>query len=131
MGDHPNVERMRKGYDAFGRGDLDFLRNEMFADDIVFHVTGNNPMAGDYKGIDEVFGFFGQLMERSGGTFALQIHDILANDEHGIGLVHVTGEREGKRLDHNSAHVFHLRNGKITENWTMVEDSRPFDDFWS
>ena len=130
MADHPNVERMRKGYDAFGRGDMDYLRNEMFADDVVFHVTGDNPLAGDYKGIDEVFGFFGRLMEMSGGTFSLEVHDVLANDEHGVGLVRTRAEREGKRIDINASHVFHLRDGKITENWTLVEDSRPFDDFW-
>jgi ketosteroid isomerase-like protein len=131
MADHPNVERMRKGYDAFGRGDMDYLRNEMFADDVVFHVAGDNPLAGEYKGMDEVFGFFGRLMQESGGTFSLEIHDVLANDEHGIGLVHVTAEREGRRLDQNAAHVFHLRDGKITESWSMVEDSRAGDEFWS
>ena len=131
MADHPNVERMRKGYDAFGRGDLDYLRGEMFAEDVVFHVTGDNPLAGEYKGVDEVFGFFGRLMQESGGTFSLEIHDVLANDEHGVGLVRVTAEREGRRLDQNAAHVFHLRDGKVTENWTMPEDSGAVDEFWS
>jgi ketosteroid isomerase-like protein len=131
MADHPNVETMRKGYDAFGRGDLEYLRNELFAEDIVFHVSGDSPLAGDYKGIDEVFGFFGKIMQESGGTFSLDVHDMLANDEHGVALVRATAEREGRQLDQNAVHVFHIRDGKVTENWTMPENTRIADEFWS
>src|SRR3954465_12706209 len=60
MADHPNLELMKKGYDAFSKGDLESLK-DLFAEDIIWHVPGNNPIAGDYKGQDEVFGFFMRL----------------------------------------------------------------------
>ena len=95
---HPNEDLVRRGYKAFGTGDIATL-SELFADDIVWHAGGRSPITGDYKGKDEVFGFFAQLAERAGGTFRIDIHDVLANDEHVVALVMATGEREGKTLN--------------------------------
>jgi ketosteroid isomerase-like protein len=39
---------------AFGRGDLAALRDQFFADNIVWHVAGTGPLAGDYAGADRV-----------------------------------------------------------------------------
>ena len=132
MADHPNVDRLRRGYAAFAGGDLDTLRNEIFAEDVVFHVTGNNPLAGDYKGIDEVFGFFGRLVQETGGTLKIELHDALANDEHAVGLVRISGERNGKSLAQNVVHVYHANpDGKVTEQWSFPENSAAVDEFWS
>lgn len=62
MADHPNVALIRKLYEAFGPGDMETV-NEVFGDDIGWHVTGRNLVAGDYRGKDEVFRFFGKLAE--------------------------------------------------------------------
>lgn len=132
MAEHPNVERTRQGYAAFASGDLDKLRNDHFAPDVVFHVGGHSPLTGEYKGIDEVFGFFGKLAEMTGGSFKLDVHDILANDEHVVALVRNTGERNGKRISQNVVHVFHVNpEGKFTENWGFPEDQQGADEFWS
>ena len=54
---------------------------ELFDPNIVFHVPGRSQIAGDYRGIDETFGFFGKLVELSGGTFKIERHTVLADDE--------------------------------------------------
>lgn len=131
MAEHPNVQRLREGYDAFSRGDLDALR-ELLAPDVVWHAGGNNSLTGDYKGLDEVFGFFGRIFQETGGSFKNEIHDLLANDEHGVALVHSTAERNGKRLKQNVTHVFHINDeGKPTEFWGFSEDQKALDEFWS
>jgi len=48
--------------------------------DIVWHMAGTSQLAGDYRGHQQVVGFFGRIMELSGGTFRLDIHDVLAVD---------------------------------------------------
>lgn len=130
MADHPNVALVRKGYDAFKSGDMDTLR-ELFADDIVWHSGGDNPLSGEYKGQDEVFELFGRFLELTGGTVDMQIHDVVANDEHAVALLHVTAEREGKRLDQNEVHVLHVRDGKVTEFWGFEEDQAAANAFLS
>ncbi|HEV2070264.1 MAG TPA: nuclear transport factor 2 family protein [Acidimicrobiales bacterium] len=129
---HPNVDLLRKGYDAFGNGDLDTIRNEVFSRDMVLHVAGRSPLSGDYQGVDRVFEFFGKLFELSGGTFALELHDAVANDHHAIGLSSVSAQRDGKTLDGaKGVEIYHVQDGRVTEAWFTTEDDYSFDEFWS
>lgn len=127
---HPNEELLRKGYDAFGKGDMDTIR-ELFADDIVWHAPGKSPLAGDHKGVDAVLENFGKVFEMTGGTFRLEIHDILANDEHAVVLVRAQGERDGKKLDDRGVQVWHIKDGKATEQWLHSGDQYTSDEFFS
>jgi hypothetical protein len=127
---HPNEELLRKGYDAFSKGDMGTLR-DLFDPNIKWHIPGRSPIAGDYNGVDEVFGFFAQIAERSGGSFNIEIHDVLVNDTHGVVLVAARGERNGKRLNDRNVHVWHIQNGKTTEFWGHSSDQYAVDEFWS
>jgi uncharacterized protein len=126
---HPNEDLFRKGYELFLGGDLTALM-DLMADDVVWHVGGDNPLSGDYRGKDEVMGLFGQFFERSGGTLRIEIHDVLANDEHGVALTRTTAERDGKSIDTRSAHIVHFSDGKVVESWQFSEDTGAMDTFW-
>lgn len=128
---HPNEDLVREGFAAFGRGDIDALRDQYFAGDIRWHVPGRSPVAGDYDGVAQVVEFFGRLFELSGGTLRLELHDVLANDEHAAALYTVHAEREGRRLEDNTVNTFHMRDGKVTEVWTHTTDLYAIDEFWS
>jgi uncharacterized protein len=78
-----------------------------------------------------VIEFFGRLFELSGGTLRLELHDVLANDEHAAALYTVRAEREGRRLEDNTVNTFHMRDGKVTEVWTHPTDLYAIDEFWS
>jgi ketosteroid isomerase-like protein len=125
---HPNEALTRKGYEAFGAGDLDTLR-ELFDPNVVWHLAGRGPLAGDYRGVDEVFGVFAKTVELTGGTFNLEVHDVLANDEHAVALVVARGQRDGKSLEDRQAHVLHVKDGKVTEFWGHAWDQYAVDDF--
>ena len=130
MADHPNLEAAQTAYAAFGAGDMATL-SDLFADDIVWHSAGDNILSGDYVGKDAVFGLFAQLVQETGGSFKNDIHDILANDDHGVALVSSTANRGGKTLDSRAVHVFHMDNGKLVEFWNFPEDPAQVDEFWS
>lgn len=130
MGEHANVALLRKGYEAYTTGDLNVL-NELFADDIVWHVAGRSAISGDYKGRDQVFGFFGKLMELSDGTAKIEVHDILADDEHAVAIVTGTATRNGTTFTGNDVHVFHVRGGQVVEFWDSPLDQYAADEFWS
>jgi ketosteroid isomerase-like protein len=125
-----DIALLRKGYDAFAAGDLDTIRG-LFDDNIVWHIGGRSPLAGDYKGVDEVFGFFAKLAELAGGTFKVELHDVLSNGEHTVALARNTGEREGRRLDDNNVAVYHVTDGKVTEAWFHPGDAYATDEFFS
>ena len=129
MSEHPNVELLRKGYAAYSTGDMDTI-TELFDENILWHVAGRSPISGDYKGRDAVFGFFGKLMELSNGTSAVEVHDILANDEHGVALVTGTATRNGQSFTGQDVHTFHMRGGKVVEFWDSPLDQYESDEFW-
>ena len=81
MPDHPNAALLRKGYEAFARGDIAAL-TDMFAEDMVWHLSGDNLISGEHKGRDAVFAVFAKTMELTGGTFKIDLHDIVANVYH-------------------------------------------------
>jgi uncharacterized protein len=127
---HSNEDLVRRGYDAFAKGDVDTLR-KVFAADVVFHQAGRSPLAGDYHGIDQVLGFFQQLSERSNGTFRVTLHDVLADHEHAVGLHTAEAERKGRHLRSRVALVLHVRHDRITEAWAHGYDLYTDDAFWA
>jgi uncharacterized protein len=128
--EHPNVEQARRGYAAFATGDMATLA-ELMAPDVVWHVRGVGPLSGDYRGREQVFGFFGRLAEETGGTFRLDVHDILANDEHTAVLCTLTASRGNKSVEVPVVNVSHNRDGLITEFWAATTDPQANIDFWA
>ena len=125
-----NLELIQSGYEAFGKGDIPAVL-AAFSPDIAWHVPGRSMISGDYRGHDEVVGFFGKLQELSGGTFQLEIHDFLASDDHVVALVEGTAERNGRSHTFRGAHVWHVGGGKATEFWGTSLDQYADDQFWS
>jgi ketosteroid isomerase-like protein len=99
--------------------------------DIVWHAPGRSQLAGDHQGVDTVLGFFAKTMELTGGNFRVEVHDILANDEHAVGLHTAHAEREGRTLQDNNTLVFHVRDGKVTEVWQYWADQYAADELFA
>src|SRR5438105_88574 len=130
MAEHPNAEVVRRGYSAFANADMEGIQN-LFADDVVWHVGGRSPLTGDYRGKEAVLGFLGDLVSQTEGTYRSEVHDVMASDTHAAALVRETAERQGKKLDQNSVHLYHVANGKVTEGWFYPSDPYADDEFWS
>lgn len=127
---HRNEELLRTGYEAFGRGDLETVK-EVFSEDIVFHVPGRGLISGEHRGRDSVFGFFAKGQQLSGGSLQIELHDVAATDEHAIALQTNRAERNGKTLDARVVGVYHVREGKATEAWFLTDSQDENDEFWS
>jgi ketosteroid isomerase-like protein len=123
---HPNEDLLRRGYAAFGTGDLDTVFS-LFDNDMVWHNGGSNQLTGDYRGHQAIMGMFGKLLEVTGGTLRLDIHDILANDTHGTVLVTAHAERDGQPMAVREVNIWHVADGKATEFWVFPEDSAELD----
>lgn len=78
-----------------------------------------------------MLGFFGRLADESSGTFRLDVHDILANDEHTVVLATLSATRRGKSIEVPVANVTHNRDGQVTEFWSAVTDPKAALDFWA
>lgn len=118
---HPNEDLIRSTYAAFAAGDLQAV-GESLADDIVWHSLGHSRLSRDYTAHDDVFGLFGRLFEETGGTFRIELNDVLANDEIAVALTTNHAERLGRTLVYDEAAVFRVADGKIAEAWLYVDD---------
>lgn len=130
MAEHANVTLFKKGYEAFSTGDMDTLRG-LFSHDVVWHQPGKNPLSGDHKGVDSVLGLFMKLAQETDGTFKVEPHDFLGNDEHVVVLATVTGTRKGKHVHDRYAQIAHVRGGKATEVWVFQEHQDLLDAFFA
>ncbi len=130
MAEHPNVEVFRQVYGAFTSGDMGRL-TELIAPDVIWHVPGTNLISGEYPSREAIFGCFTKIFELSAGSYRPELHDILANDDHTVALLHATARQGDKTLDQDYAFVFHVRDGQIAETWEAWTEGPAWNEFWS
>ena len=128
---HSNEEIVRQGYKAFGEGDMDTLRS-LFAPDAVHSATGNNPLSGEYKGVDDILAYYGKLFELSDGTFAAELKSTKAEGDDTVVATHRDkARRGGKTLDQDETLTFTISGGKFTRLVENHSDPAAYDGFWS
>jgi ketosteroid isomerase-like protein len=131
MSENPNVAIARESYDALAKGDLDYIRDRLLADEVVFHVPGRGPLVGDYRGKDEVVRYLTQYSDLAGSAVRLEPQEFLSGEDHVAALVHARGERDGRVLDDRGVHLFRISNGKISERWSYPQDLYSTDAFFA
>jgi ketosteroid isomerase-like protein len=94
-----NIDLLKRGYKAFTTGDMDTLRSEIFQPDVLWHQPGDNPTAGDYRGVEQVIALFGNLLQRTDGTFKPWLNHYAAGDGlvMGVGAARPACPREPRR----------------------------------
>jgi uncharacterized protein len=129
VAEHPNAELVRKGYDAFIAGDMEWM-NEHLDENVVWHNPGNNALSGDYRGREQVLALFARTVQHFLPEF--DVHDVVANDDHAVALLTL----KARRLDNDATYegrgvqIFHIdANGRALETWTFSEDQAAFDQF--
>jgi|SRR5205085_2536130 len=124
--EHSNAAAYRRTADAFRARDSETLA-QLIADDVIWHVPGDSPLAGDIGGIEELFRWFERLHQVTKGTFGLREHDVLANDDHVVALSDMSSERAGRRISVNVVSVMHFRDGRQLERWFHPSDPAAWD----
>ena len=124
-----NLELVRRAYAAQAAGDLDSYL-AMLTDDFVLHIPGRSQIAGEYRGREAMRGHFAEVARLSGGTFRTSVHDVTSSDEHVMALVEARAERDGIVVDLPRIHVWHVRDGALSELWLHPVDQDAFDAYW-
>jgi uncharacterized protein len=126
VSEHPNAVVVRAAFDAFDAGDLDAV-GRAFTDDVVWHVPGMNRFAGRFEGREAVLERLGRMRE-AGVQTRLEVHDVVANDEHAVALVHLhVANAGGQRYDQQQVQVWHMRDSRCHEYWAMNQDQAVLD----
>ena len=112
MSAQEDAELVRRGYEAFIAGDMVWL-NEHLHEHVVWHAPGTNLLSGDHKGREDVLAFFARSVQVALPEF--QIHDIVASDDHVVGLCTIAWRRNDNQstFEDHVAQVFHLDGGRV------------------
>jgi hypothetical protein len=127
---HPNEELLRREYEARAARD-DRALVQILAEDVVWHVPGRNAIAGEYRGIDRVMEYVQRRRELANGTLEITVHDVLADDEHGLVIATGRATRGGSAFEWRAHGLYRFRHGSIAECWVLPEDQYEFDRIWS
>ena len=99
MSEHPHATLVRRALEGLRSGDFSDLA-ELAAPDLVWHFPGHSgQLAGTHRGLDQVVAFLAQVVDLSGGTFELDLIDVVANDRRAIAVFRGRAHRGGRQLD--------------------------------
>jgi ketosteroid isomerase-like protein len=132
MADHPMIRLLTAGHIRYGDLSLERLRLGI-ADDVVWYTPGNHPLSGKIEGIEGVFEWLRQSAEVTNGTFRVEMHRILADDEWAAVISTYRGERKGMVLEMPGVQTFrrNMDTNKIVEARIWVYDDVFVNKFWS
>ncbi|HXK23127.1 MAG TPA: nuclear transport factor 2 family protein [Myxococcota bacterium] len=118
-----------RAWQAVSSGDVSALET-IYNDDIVWHVSGRGPRAGDHRGREAVLGYLASVGEAA-ERFEASLEDVLVGDERLAFLMRATGRREGRTLDATYIILVRLENGRLAEVWSTAFDQHAVDAFWA
>jgi ketosteroid isomerase-like protein len=129
--DDKYMTMVRKGFIAFNSGDVDTLRS-ILAHDVVQHVPGTSHLAGAYKGIDAVLGYYGKLAELTGGQFRADLIDVFGDGLGHVTAMHqITATRDGVTRVTRGAILFTFLGERATDLLEMHSDLPGDDAFFA
>ena len=117
MSEPENLKMIQEGYAAFLRGDVPRVLDDL-ADDVVWHspygAGSHVPASGERHGKAAVADWFKVLAETSTFT-TYDVRDYLAGGDKVVALGHIAfTAMNGAKYDSDFAHIFTIKNGKIT-----------------
>jgi len=127
VSEHPNATLIRRMNDAMMSGDMSAAAG-FLADDVEWHEIGR----------DEPIRGLAALAERYQGAEPpdwqitnVEVHDVVANDEHAIGLGTNTATRGGRTFTYRTAEIYHVKDGKVTARWAFSDDTAAINEFFA
>lgn len=125
--EHPNAVTMRRAFEAFGRGDLESVRQSL-ADDCTWTQPGSTPISGVYRGWDEISSMFLRLFELTGGTHRNTLLDVLAGDSRAVAVYDATSTVDGRTATHRNVLVNEVdTSGRATTCTNLPYDLEAFE----
>lgn len=102
------AEILKTAYDDFAQGDVPAVMKRLAAN-VTWRIPGDHLVSRDYTGHDEVLGFLQRLGELSGGTFSVDVHEILDSGAGTVvALTTINAERDGQRGSLETVQVWHF-----------------------
>jgi ketosteroid isomerase-like protein len=121
-------ELMRRYIDLARAGDWE-RAFRFFADDVVIHIPGRSPLAGEVRGREAVRRYIEAARALSEGhNVEVEPIDMLASEERVAVLVRERFHRPGGDVEIRRANVYRIEDEHIVEVWIFEHDQYAVDE---
>jgi len=125
-----NLETIRRVLAAFAAGDIETIQS-ILSPDAEVRFPPNAIFKGHYRGIAEIFEFFGQFARETNGTGRIALEELAASNNLVFALVNEIAERKGKSINAREVFVYTLDDGHIVALNAYHSDHSALENFWS
>jgi ketosteroid isomerase-like protein len=95
------------------------------ADDVVWWEIGSPEPVRGRDAVMERFSFVSDF------DVSMDLHDVVANDDHLIALLDVAATRGDETFNYRTAEIMHLNaDGEVSERWAFSDDTRAIIEFF-
>ena len=126
---HPNAVLLSSVYAHFSEGNFQAVLDAC-SDSMTFQIAGKSKLAGKYTKDTFLTNFVVKMKELSGGSYKLEVHDILASDLHAAVLASSKLTTHGKTVELRTVHVWRFDHGKPIAWYEYPRDLYQFDAAW-
>ncbi len=124
------AELHRRQGEMYAGGPLEPVA-ELLAEEIVWHVPGRSPIAGDHRGVEAVLAYFAKRRELAGATMEMHPGEVLAEEEAVVQLVDGTARVDGEEARWRTVGVYRVEAGLVREVWLVPLDLDRFERIWA
>ena len=126
------LDRLHKAQNEFYAGGSGAALEQLLAPNITWTVPGDNRIAGTYRGLEEVFGYFRRRRDLADHTFQMKRRDVLVGDGDRLAAL-TDGFATIRDVDHrwSTVGLYDVIGRQIAACWLLPLDQRAFDAIWS
>lgn len=126
------AELHRRQGEMYAGGSVDSVV-ELLAGDIVWHVPGRSPIAGDHRGVEQVIAYFERRRQLANATMGMYPGEVIATGDAVAQFVEGSATLNGQRVSWQTFGVYrvNLEHRWIREVWLLPLDGELFDRIWS
>jgi ketosteroid isomerase-like protein len=124
------LERLHDAQNAmYAGGDIDAVR-ALLAEDIEWHIPGENAIAGTYRGIDQVIDYFHRRRALAANTLRLHPGELLVGATQVAVVTDGTATLDGSEHHWSTVGLYKLHNEQVAACWLLALDQGAFDRAW-
>ena len=126
------LDRLHEAQNEFYAGGSGAGLEQLLAPSITWTVPGDNRIAGTYRGLEEVFGYFRRRRDLADHTFRIKRRDVLVGEGDRLAAL-TDGFATIGDVDHrwSTVGLYDVTGRQISACWLLPLDQRAFDAIWS
>ena len=126
------LDRLHEAQNELYAGGSEAALRKLLVADITWTVPGDSPIAGTYRGLEEVFDYFRRRRELAGRTFRMQRRDVLVGEGDRVAaLTDGTATIGGVERRWSTVGLYEVADARVAACWLLPLDQHAFDAIWS